>query len=67
MGDGVEDVHVQVDEAGDDEQVLRVDDFVGLGSVVGLGHGDYLAVGEGDVAGGVEVLRGVYQATILDG
>ena len=65
MGDCIEDVYVQVDEAGHDEQVLRVNGFAGFGVFAGCGDGGDLTIGKGDVQGGVEVLCGVYQAAVF--
>ena len=66
VGDGVEDVDVEVDEAGDDEQVLGVEGLVGPGVVDRIGDGGDLGAVEGDVARGVEGLGGVDEAAVFD-
>ena len=63
--DRVEYMHVEVDQTGDDEQVLGVDGLAGLGVDRFGQYRDLVAI-KGEVEGRVEVLGGVDHSAVAD-
>ena len=55
----IEHVHVGIDEAGRDEEATRVDDLFAGAGCQAFAQRREAAIGERDVACGVQVLRGV--------